>query len=201
MNNRIACFASLTIGFVSGAAVMARYLKAKYEKILQEEIDSVKEVLFSEEFVSSLTAGEEEPEKDIQNNPVEGTPGPRGESPYTEYLKRYSTNDDGTKVINNFKNRGGRVMDELSFITPITPDEYGVYATYEQVSLTYFNDGVLVDDMDNVINDVYGTLGSNFEDRFGENDDPDVIYIRNDNTRCEYEITRDPRSFKEVVGG
>lgn len=204
MNSKVASVVSFLSGCIIGSAITAKYLEKKYDELLQKEINSVKEVLFSDNFMEtlSLNKGEPNPDDDYQSIKV-GVPGEIGvsPSPYTEYLKKYKSNSDNPDFGKKLNREDAIKMNELSYITYITPDEYGIYASYDQVSLIYFSDGVLVDEMDNVINDISETLGSNFEDHFGENDDPDVIYIRNDNTRCEYEVTRDCRTYKEVVSG
>ena len=81
----------------------------------------------------------------------------------------------------------------------IRPEEYGELHAYETLSLNYYADGVLTDDLDNPIEDVESLVPADFADHFGEYDD-DAVFVRNDNLECDYEILRDLRKFTDVVG-
>ena len=80
----------------------------------------------------------------------------------------------------------------------ITSDEYSTYADYETVSLNYFADGVLADDLDCTIDDIEGTVGLECLNRFGEEEE-DVVWVRNDARKTDYEIVRDHRLYAQVV--
>ena len=56
------------------------------------------------------------------------------------------------------------------------------------------------DEDDTVITDPEELLGDDYEDHFGENDDPDTCYFRNHKLKAEYEVIKDERTFKEVIG-
>jgi hypothetical protein len=81
----------------------------------------------------------------------------------------------------------------------IQPEEFGEYSDYETISLTYYADGILADDMDEIIGDAADIVGANFMDHYGEYED-DTVFVRNDKRMCDYEIQRDERDYKEVVG-
>ena len=81
----------------------------------------------------------------------------------------------------------------------IRPEEYGELHAYETLSLNYYADGVLTDDLDNPIEDVESLVPADFADHFGEYDD-NAVFVRNDNLECDYEILRDLRKFTDVVG-
>ena len=77
-------------------------------------------------------------------------------------------------------------------------------ASYTKKSLTYYDDGVLADDADDIpVDDVEGTVGlknlSKISDSY-EKDGMDVIYILNESMHEAYEITRDLRTYSDVVG-
>ena len=74
---------------------------------------------------------------------------------------------------------------------------------YSQVSLTYFvEDDTLVDDADNSVEDTDTLVGETNLDQFGyRSKDPKMIYVRNDITQTDFEISRDERSYGEVVHG
>ena len=69
---------------------------------------------------------------------------------------------------------------------------------YEQISLTYYADGVLADENDEVIEDVEDAVGIDSLNHFGEYED-DSVFVRNDARKCDYEILLDQRTYSEVV--
>ena len=62
--------------------------------------------------------------------------------------------------------------------------------------LTYYADGVLEDEYWNVIENPEDIVGDEFMNHFGEYAD-DVVYIRNEELKTDYEITRDKRTHAE----
>ena len=81
----------------------------------------------------------------------------------------------------------------------IIPEEFGGIQEYEQISLIYYSDGILTDDMDDIIEDFDSTVGEDFASHFGEYED-DSVFVRNDRLKCDYEILRDYRTYEKVVG-
>lgn len=84
--------------------------------------------------------------------------------------------------------------DERPYV--ISPDEFGEKDGYENVTLTYYADGVLTDYFDNVISNVDEVVGFDSLDHFGEYED-DVVFVRNEKMETDYEILRDLRDFNE----
>lgn len=117
--------------------------------------------------------------------------------------------DEKNNSVDTFKTAYNKICNDNSYVKKgedmkrepyaIEPDEYGDYIDYDQIELTYFADGILVDDMTDEILDIKSTVGEFFYDHFGENDDPDTIYIRNDELRKEYEIAKDDRNSSDVI--
>ena len=79
----------------------------------------------------------------------------------------------------------------------ISPDEFGEFAGYDTVSLTYYADRVLADDNDDVIEEVDDVVGTESLSHFGEYED-DSVFVRNDRLKCDYEILLDQRKFSDV---
>lgn len=80
----------------------------------------------------------------------------------------------------------------------ITPDEFGDREGYQQISLTYYADGILADEDDRIIEDIEGEVGSDNLEKIGEYED-DAVFIRNDLYRCDYEVLLDHRNYDDVV--
>jgi len=80
----------------------------------------------------------------------------------------------------------------------ISPDSFGEMDDYNRISLTYYADGVLADEDDEVVDDVDATVGSDALNHFGEYED-DSVFVRNDSRKCDYEILLDTRNYADVV--
>lgn len=185
MTNKTAYVVSLAVGALIGSAATWIFVKKYYEKISKDEIDSVKKEFSKMRNTSIETSDHEEKNNDISS--LRDTSDKIEPYNYTDHSKK-EEQDISVKEVQN-------VNDPYV----ISPDEYGEYMDYEQVSLTYFRDGVLADeDTLEVIDDIAGTVGEDFADHFGEYED-DSVHIRNDVTRCEYEILADLRSYSDAL--
>ena len=185
MTNKTAYVVSLVVGALIGSAATWIFTKKYYEKISKDEIDSVKKEFSKMRNTSIETSDHEEKNNDISS--LRDTSDKIEPYNYTDHSKK-EEQDISVKEVQN-------VNDPYV----ISPDEYGEYMDYEQVSLTYFRDGVLADeDTLEVIDDIAGTVGEDFADHFGEYED-DSVHIRNDVTRCEYEILADLRSYSDAL--
>ena len=79
----------------------------------------------------------------------------------------------------------------------IQPSDFGEFDDYEKISLTYTADGVLLDDMNEIVDDIEETVGEDSLEHFGEYED-DSVYVRNDAKKCDYEILLDQRNYQEI---
>lgn len=175
MNEGFTKLVIFAAGAVIGSAVTWKFAKTKYERIAQEEIDSVKEVFSRREVKPEpVVAAEEE------------------HAAKTTYISTITRN--GYATTSYFENieKGGSTMTNKPYV--ITPEEFGELADYQTISLTYYADGVLTDDYDEVIDDTEEVVGENFEDHFGEYED-DSVFVRNDARKTDYEILLDNRKY------
>jgi hypothetical protein len=78
----------------------------------------------------------------------------------------------------------------------IEEDRVGEYISYDLISLIYFSDGVLTDDWEVPVENPDETVGKEYVEYFETGED--VVYVRNDKLKCEFEITRDLRTYEEV---
>lgn len=86
---------------------------------------------------------------------------------------------------------------------PITPGEFSEeHDDWQKLTLVYFEgDEVLVDDKEIPIREVLNTLGPQGL-KFGlASEDEHIVYIRNEHLEIDFEVTRDRRSYTEVVLG
>lgn len=179
--NNIIAFA---VGAVLGSAVTWKLVDKKYKQIAQEEIDSVKEMYKRK---SHKKDNSPDDERFIDSESETGGSNNRPPLPQ-EYLD----------ITSKYKSEEVDDMTDKPYVIP--PEEYGELYGYECISLNYYTDGVVADDFDNVVEDVDAMIGEDSLDHFGEYE-ADAVFVRNDTTRCDYEILRDIRSFSEVVSG
>lgn len=194
-------FLIFVVGAGIGSAVTWKVLKTKYEQIIQEEIDSVKEVY------SKLNTVDEMHEMDIPqlvkkaiedgaSNKTDRVTGVAALKEYDETLKKqgYVNYSDVKK-----QEEGGLESVEIDKPYQISPDEFGNDNEYDCKYLTYYEDGVLVyDETDDEVDDVGQIVGFDFFKYFGTYED-DIVWIRNDALECDYEITADHRNYTDVV--
>ena len=178
---------TFTIGATVGSVVTWKLLKTKYERIAQEEIDSVKEVFSKRR--NTLIDDVVDEKEDTNEEEVE-------EPEYEEtVVKNGYINYSDMHV--GIKKEDKRKMNSKPYV--ITPDDFGDMDGYECYTLTYYADKVLTDDGDELIEDVDNTVGLESLNHFGDYED-DCVYVRNDAKRCDYEILLDEREYSEVVG-
>lgn len=157
-----------TVGAVIGSAVTYKLLKTKYEQIAQDEIDSVKEV-FSRRGRDVVESKTDE---------------------YTELVDKL-----GYSGVDNNEEKGENDMTDAPYV--ISPDEFGEMDDYETVSLTYYADKVLTDEMDIPVEDIESMVGYDSLECFGEYED-DSVFVRNERQKTDYEILLDVRKFSDV---
>lgn len=82
----------------------------------------------------------------------------------------------------------------------IPPNEFGEKEGYDEITLTYFKDGVLVDDEGDPISnrDAAMLLGDDYMNHFGEYED-NLIHVRNDIREAYYEINKVDRDYAEYA--
>lgn len=182
-------------GATVGAAAAWLYLKKHYEQIAQKEIDSVK-IAFAERKDVNITLPSEE---DVAANKKKADMA-KFKSDFVNYVAKLQE-----KGYTNYAAKSDKINKEednnpvTKELYVISPEEYGEIEGYAKLSLTYYSDGTLADDDDEIIDDIYETVGSNFADHFGDYED-DSVFVRNERLKCDYEILRDNRSYTDVTG-
>lgn len=185
------------VTFVAGAAVgsVATWfvVKKKYEKIAQDEIDSVKEVFARKEEQTGAKSESEigkEVTRDLNNGIARMAANQAKKKPdvaeYAALIHKYG----GTIG----EEKEAHMKEKYPYV--ISPEEFGEFDNYEKISLTYYADGVLADDNNEVVDDVEDIVGDAL-DHFGEYED-DSVFVRCDERKYDYEILLDQRTFSEV---
>lgn len=190
-------FAMFMAGATVGSVATWLYLKKHYERIAQEEIDSVKAVFAERKNVEYTSKPDTDEQQDKQHKADIAKLKPDLVDYAAKLQKEGYVNYTEHSAKNNDEEEKENSMPDEPYV--ISPEEFGESDNYEQINLTYYADGVLADDSDEVMDDIEGTVGEDFADHFGDYED-DSVHIRNDCLRCDYEILKDNRTYDEVVG-
>lgn len=186
-----------TAGAAVGSVVTWKYLTTKYDQLIQEEIDSIKEsfgkMYESEEGDGACT---DESEDEAPARPVPPVEDP-DEDPQDHMMRLYEYEAEIARLkyasASNREEGGGEPVLLAPYV--ISPDNYGEDG-YETSMLTYYSDGVLEDDYWNIVKNPDDVVGSDFMNHFDEYTE-DTVYIRNEELKTDYEITRDKRTYEE----
>jgi hypothetical protein len=180
--NKVLWFAT---GVAVGALATNHFFKTKYERLYQEDVESVKRA-FSEPQQSEPVEGDTE--EVLANDPT-----PEEVGAYNEIIASQGYSTAATIPDDSI----GEEVKGVSRPYVISPAEFDTEDDYEVYSLTYYADGVLTDEQNNPIEDVEGMVGRESLTTFGEYED-DAVHVRNDNLKCDFEILRDLSNYSDV---
>lgn len=190
------------IAFILGAAIGSivtwQILDKKYLKLAQDEIDSVKERFSmpkNDKYIGPQDSDEAKNEKETKYEKVLGNEGYSGWRDEDEAEPdEDDEEDEPCQEPSSFTNARGTWRDP--YVIP--PENFGELDDYTTISLMYFIDGTLADDNDEIIDNIEDTVPADFADHFGEFDD-DVVYVRNERLKVDYEILRSLKAYWEVL--
>ena len=209
MNRKIINLIIFTVGAAIGSAVTWKVVKDRYEKIVQEEIKSVKEVFSyrfnrSNEEVSSEESDEEMSEEDpvseyrkICWDDLEDLD--PSELEEEEYQAEEADKAEYEYIANIYKEGGADNMPSSEPREPYTiePIEFGELDGYKTFELTYYEDGILEDEDYEIVRNPEEILGPDALGSFGEYED-DSVFVRNERLRADFQILKDYRTYDEA---
>ena len=171
-------------GALVGAVVAAKAVREKYQQEAEEEIAEMREY-YREKEQKRREAEEYEAVAEVKEET---------ESEYKEIVKDEGyTNYTQYNDVKPEEKIDDDVEDEW---TPsiIDPEEFGEDPSYDTATLTYFKDGVLADEVDEVMDPkMVGEENLKIFDEFGARS----IYVRNDEHMIDFEIIRDEYPYSE----
>ena len=174
--------AGLAVGAVAGAVIV----KNKVLSDAKAEIDEVREYYREsrgqkDEHVEEVKEVKEVEKKEYELKDIQIKD---EHTNYSQITKMYMSND-----------KYNQSMYDDPFV--IDPSEFGENPEYDTETLTYFADGVLVDDVDDVIEEpdiVVGLENLKVFEEFGAT----TVYVRNDIYKTDYEIIRDDWNYSDL---
>lgn len=192
------------VGLVIGSVLTYHGLKNKVEAEIDEEVNKVKEFykdqlekqqaeyFEKEEYLKSKAAVAED-----KGSVVSKIINLKNVEKFEEKQNDETDDEDGSEEATT----GAFEIFEDNIIAQDKPfvieeDRVGEYISYDLISLIYFSDGVLTDDWEVPVENPDETVGKEYVEYFETGED--VVYVRNDKLKCDFEITRDLRTYEEV---
>ena len=192
MNTTMSNAVAFTIGVATGASISYIFVKKHFKKIADDEIDTMREY-FQNKRAEEADALKEEPDeadvKEARDEHQEDKPNIRE---YASLIKKENYTNYSDTTADKKKE-----VDDVEKPYVITPEEFGEL-DYSTISLTYYSDGVLTYESDELVEDVDDIVGADFAEHFGEYED-DSVFIRNDRMKTDFEILVDKRNYSDVV--
>ena len=171
--------AGLAVGAIAGACLV----RNKALEDAKQEVEEVREYYRNKH----NEVKEEEPEVEVEvPKDVDVVKEIVKENGYTNYNKPQTVNIPQYAIV---------PPNDYPYV--IDPSEFGEEPGYDTMTLTYFTDGVLVDDVDDVIDEadvVVGLENLKVFEEFGAT----AVYVRNDIYRTDYEILRDDWNYSDL---
>lgn len=184
------------LGTASGFAGGWLLAKKKYEKLADEEIESVKKYLneYYDSKDNTQTAKQSKKMKvEIKDSIINET-----KQQNVDYAKQYKSSDANNKFVDIPSGATGIRNFGLNRPYVITPEDYNE-SSNKSVTLWYTDDKVLCDDDGNEIRDYENMIGSDevFQ-HFGEYE-ADSVFVRNDAQGIDYEILLDHKLYYKTT--
>lgn len=190
-----------TAGAAIGSVVTWKLVKDKYERIAQEEIDSVKETWRrlqsegtddrDESDIESEDEGEGEYADEEEDDPIMTT--------YHDLANMYQTGRSaGEETENGGEGEEDREVPICKAPYVIQPEDFGDgNFDHELHCLTYYADGILANDWYETL-EIDDTIGDDALEHIGDYAE-DIVHVRNERLQADYEVVRDYRNFADVV--
>lgn len=178
LKNLLFSLAAAAAGGAIGYFVASGMEKKKYEKLMQEEGESLRATLHK------LSKEKKAPEPELPEAPAEK----QDEAAETESLRK-----DAKAAMKRYS-----AFDSEPY--QIRPEVFGEFEDYETITLYYTADDILLDDQyqqmseDEIANSVGDvSLCELVEDHM------DAIYVRNERRNIDYEVLSDERTYQELA--
>ena len=170
-------------GVVAGAVAGAYLVKDKIMADAKQEIEEVREYYKSKK--------ESKKEETVEEQPVEEV---KDEKEYEEIVvsSGYVNYNKPEQITQH------SVLEDEPY--SIDPEEFGDKEEegWDTITLTYFADGVLTDDVDEIVEQPDVVVGLDNLKIFEEFPDATCVYVRNETWRTDFEILKDDWKWSDL---
>lgn len=195
-------------GAAIGSAVTWKVVKTKYDRLVREEIESVKEAYADmmanlQEQVDDYSTADEAEERCDRASKIDWSDyEDLDEEEYEENEDEDEAEDDGlndyarlVEQYNNNEKGGAETVAKEPYV--ISPYDFGELDGYSQFELTYYADGTLEDEDYNIVTDADELIGRESLYTFGEYED-DAVFVRNERLHADFQILKDYRTYEQA---
>ena len=216
MNKTLTAFLAFAGGAGIGSLVTWIFARNKYQKLVNAAVTKIHE--------TAIQGPVESKESEVKEEPVAETPDETVQTVKTEPQKlenelqkkaaevaREKPNIiDYTKMIKEQKYVPTPPSDSEEYysdypylitddMTPFGEKEDSEGNPYDTITLIYYEDGVIADTTDEIIDDVNETIGTDSLSHFGDFQNKDSIYVRNDRLRADFEVCMSNLSWGDDI--
>ncbi len=171
-------FLAFSVGAAIGSVVTWKLVKDKYKSIADEEIEDMKQ--YYNDRLEKLEYKEEDANR------------------LTEAREKLSTYISELSYDGHDKEGDETVTKKPREIHVISYEDFVDCEYDEVISLTYYSNGVLTDDIGDPIDNPEAVVGPDALNSFGvyAEDGDDSVYVRDDDRKCLYEILYDTGAYE-----
>ena len=174
-------------GALVGAVVAAKAVRERYHQEAEEEIAEMREY-YREKEQKRREAEENEAVVEVKEETESEYKEIVKEKGYTNYTQYNDTESENNKIDDDVEDEWAPCI--------IDVEEFGEDPSYDTATLTYFKDGVLADEVDEVMDPkMVGEENLKIFDEFGAR----AIYVRNEEHMIDFEIIRDEYPYSEYT--
>ena len=192
------------VGAAVGSAVTWKIVKSRYERIVQEEIESIKDA-FADLPVHEPAATDDTKTNTRQNGVTKQIDWSELEDrDRSEVAKAFTAAEriEYARITDKYTSEKGGANDMATdgardpYV--IAPYDFGELDGYDQVELTYYEgDDILEDEEYNVINNRNELIGADSLFTFGEYEE-DAVFVRNERLKTDFQILKDYGTYSEA---
>lgn len=189
---------SKVLVFAAGAAVGSlvtwRVVKTAYERILADEIESIKDAFARLDEEDGDEYVTDEYEEEVREDDCATKRMPMTE--YSSIVTKYKHPSDGKS--DEEGDGDDPIASAINGPYVILPQDFGDgNYDHDLYCITYYADHVLADDWF-VTMDIEETIGLEALDHFGDHAE-DVVHVRNERLKADYEVVRDVRRYADLI--
>lgn len=196
MNDILKFAGGFLLGSASGAIIASVILKKKYQAEYDQTVKSFKETYKPREKDIPME-NPNDIESVEEDNSVKEELDRLTRKYRTSYndIPSFKTESSAVRTVIHEEPELPKVIDHPYIINE---EDFGEELDYEQICLTYYADGKLADDDDELVENAEIMIGTEWQEKFDKYDEW-VVYVRNDERKCEYEISKDNRKYLDVI--
>ena len=191
--NKLYVFLAFVAGGVCGVLGTKTYFEDLYRRQYEEDLESVKKVWTYKKPEKEDVKKEDEPvlDKEPRENEM---------YQYAKILQKKGYTNYSDTPVDTSEMTAPEVYtppENYKDPYPIPPDILGSDG-YDQITLFYTEDKVLLNEDDTKVDNIEDVVGLDSLNHFGEYEE-DVLYVRNERLRTDYEVLMDPRTYPQVL--